>query len=103
MFPSWYEGFGFPPLEAMANGLPVVASNASSIPEVVGDAGLLYNPNDIEGMIKGITLIMNDKKTKYELINKGIKQSSLFTWENSVKKLINVYRSVINNNNPIKK
>ena len=103
LFPSWYEGFGFPPLEAMANGLPVVASNVSSIPEVVGDAGLLYNPDDIEGMIKGITSIMNDKKTKDELINKGIKQSSLFTWENSIKKLINVYRSVINNNYPIKK
>lgn len=96
LFPSWYEGFGLPPLEAMANGLPVVASNVASIPEVVGDAGLLYNPNDVEGMIEGITLIMNDKKIKEEMINKGIKQSSFFTWEKSLEKIVNVYKSVLN-------
>ena len=103
LFPSWYEGFGLPPLEAMANGLPVVASNVASIPEVVGDAGLLYNPNDVEGMIRGINLIMNDNNIKTEMIKKGIKQSSNFTWEKSVEKLVNVYRSVINNNYQIKK
>ena len=95
LFPSWYEGFGFPPLEAMANGLPVVASNVASIPEVIGDAGLLYNPNDVEGMIKGITMIMNDEKTREEMINKGIKQSSFFKWEKSIEKLVNVYNSVL--------
>ena len=62
LFPSWYEGFGLPPLEAMASGLPVVASNAASIPEVVGNAGLLYNPSDVKGMVYGINLIMNEKK-----------------------------------------
>ena len=87
----------------MANGLPVVASNVASIPEVVGDAGLLYNPNDVEGMIRGINLIMNDNNIKTEMIKKGIKQSSNFTWEKSVEKLVNVYRSVINNNYQIKK
>jgi len=97
LFPSLYEGFGLPPLEAMANGIPVVASNVASIPEVVGDAGLLYNPNDVEGMIEGITLIMNDEKIKEEMINRGIKQSSLFTWEKSVEKLVNVYNSVLSN------
>ena len=96
LFPSWYEGFGFPPLEAMANGLPVVASNVASIPEVVGEAGLLYNPSDVDGMVKGITSIMNDKKIKIEMINKGIKQSSFFTWEKSVKKLVNIYNDVLN-------
>ena len=87
----------------MANGLPVVASNVASIPEVVGDAGLLYDPNDVEGMIRGINLIMNDNNIKTEMIKKGIEQSSNFTWEKSVEKLVNVYRSVINNNYQIKK
>ena len=79
----------------MANGLPVVASNVASIPEVVGDAGLLYDPNDVEGMIRGINLIMNDNNIKTEMIKKGIEQSSNFTWEKSVEKLVNVYNFVL--------
>ena len=86
----------------MASGLPVVASNAGSIPEVVDEAGFLFNPNDAKGMTKAINLIMDDKKIREEMIDKGIKQSSLFTWEKSIEKTVNVYKSLINRNNKIK-
>ena len=94
LFPSWYEGFGRPPLEAMACGLPVVASNRASIPEVVGEAGLIYSPDDVIGMMQGIKLISNNEKIKKEMIEKGIKQSLLFTWEKNIEKTVKVYELI---------
>lgn len=83
VFPSLYEGFGIPPLEAMACGTPVVASNNSSIPEVVGDAAILFDALSIKSIANAIQKI-HEKNTIDELIKKGFKRSQIFKWENTV-------------------
>ena len=94
LFPSLYEGFGMPPLEAMACGTPVIASNAGSLPEVIGKAGLLYNPNDIVGLSNGIKLIIKDKTKRNQMIKKGFYQASKFTWDKHLKETTNVYKKL---------
>jgi glycosyltransferase involved in cell wall biosynthesis len=79
---SHYEGFGLPPLEAMQCGIPVISSNTSSLPEVVGDAGILVNPNDIEAIKEAIFSIFQDSTLRNELSIKALKRASLFSWEN---------------------
>jgi glycosyltransferase involved in cell wall biosynthesis len=87
VFPSLYEGFGLPPLEAMACGTPVIASNLTSVPEVVGDAGILVNPLDVESMGKAIAeLIENPDKRKF-LVEKGLERSRCFNEKNTAGKL----------------
>lgn len=95
LFPSWYEGFGRPPLEAMACGIPVISSNAASLPEIVGNAGLLYQPNDLNGMIKGLISIIDNESIRKHMISNGLKQASKFTWEDNLKKTVNVYQSIL--------
>ena len=90
VFPSLYEGFGFPPLEAMATGTPVVASNAASIPEVCGDAALYFNPLNIENIAENILKVIQDNELKNTLIHKGFDQVAEYSWEKSANKLINV-------------
>ncbi|OHX64246.1 glycosyltransferase family 4 protein [Flammeovirga pacifica] len=92
LFPSLYEGFGFPPLEAMACGTAVVASNCASLPEVLGDAALLSDPKPDE-MAKNIIKILKNKELQKELEEKGIRQSQKFTWENTVNELLTHYQS----------
>ena len=91
IFPSLYEGFGMPVLEAMASGIPVITSNISSLPEVAGEAAILVNPYDIVEIAKAIKNVIKNDKLKKEMIEKGLKQARKFTWENSVKKLEKIY------------
>lgn len=81
VFPSFYEGFGLPPLEAMACGVPVIASNASSIPEVVGDAAMLISPEDIEGISSAIIKVLTDENLRKSMIDKGLARAKQFTPE----------------------
>jgi len=91
IYPSLYEGFGIPPLEAMAAGCPVVASNVSSIPEVIGGAGLLFNPNDSNDLAEKIEKIINDKVLASEIIKKGKIRAKQFTWDNMAQKIYQNY------------
>ncbi|MCM8833544.1 MAG: glycosyltransferase family 4 protein [Candidatus Omnitrophica bacterium] len=95
VFPSLYEGFGFPVLEAMGCGVPVVTSNISSLPEVVGDAGILVNPENKEEIAEAILSILNDQNLKKTLSKKGIERAKLFSWENTAKKTLELYKKVV--------
>jgi len=95
LFPSLYEGFGLPPLEAMACGTPVIVSNVASLPEVCGDAAYYINPYDINDIARGIETVLKDEELKKELIQKGLKRVRLFSWEKSAKKLIEVIEEVM--------
>lgn len=90
VFPSSYEGFGIPPIEAMASGIPTIVSNKASLPEITGDAALHseLNPNEIADKI----LKLNDAKIAYNLYQKGIERSKLFSRLNQAEKLVNAYR-----------
>jgi glycosyltransferase involved in cell wall biosynthesis len=89
-FPSLYEGFGLPIIEAMAAGTPVAASNRSSIPELVGDAGLLFDPEDIDDMALKLHWILSDTELKERLIFKGLQNSKKFSWEKTAKKYLEI-------------
>ena len=92
VFPSCYEGFGLPPLEAMACGTPVVCSNRSSLPEVVGDAALLFDPMQPEQMADAMRRIIADADLRRELRERGLAQASRFTWESTVAQTVAAYR-----------
>jgi glycosyltransferase involved in cell wall biosynthesis len=91
---SNYEGFGLPPLEAMACGTPVVVSNISSLPEVVGDAGVLVNPESVNSIAEGILKVLIDKNRQQEMSEKGISQARQFTWEETARKTLHVLESL---------
>ena len=92
VFPSLYEGFGMPILEAMAAGIPVITSNTSAMPEVAGDAAILVNPLSIEEMSEAMLEVMNNDKLSNELISKGFDRCKKFTWSNSANKLVEIYK-----------
>lgn len=94
-FPSFHENFGFPVVEAMACGTPVVTSNVYAMPEVVGDAGILCNPRKINQFVESITKILNDPGLKEELIKKGKKRAKDFSWKKCAEKTIQVYKKVL--------
>lgn len=95
VFPSHYEGFGIPPLEAMACGTPVVTSDTSSLPEVIGDAGIMVKPKDIRGLADGILSILQDENLRARYIEAGYRQVAKFTWENAARQLVEVYKELL--------
>src|SRR3989338_2228688 len=91
VFPSLYEGFGLPPLEAMACGVPVVTSNVSSLPEVVGPAGVTIDPKNSAAIALAIAQILSDANFKERLIKRGLAQAQRFSWENCARSTLKVY------------
>ena len=94
VFPSLYEGFGLPPLEAMAHGTPVVTSNTSSLPEVVGNAAVMVNPENVFDIMRGLHRVLVDQPLREKLKQRGYEQVERFSWEASVGHMLQVYREV---------
>jgi glycosyltransferase involved in cell wall biosynthesis len=94
-FPSLYEGFGLPPLEAMASGTPVITSNVSSLPEVVGDAGIQVDPHDVDGLRDAIRLLSEDDERWEALRSAGLARAAQFSWERCARETLAVYRKVL--------
>ena len=93
-FPSLYEGFGLPALEAMTCGTPVACSNTSSLPEVVGDAGLLFDPLDVGAMADTLRRALNDDELCADLRQRGLQRAAQFTWERTAERTLGVYRDL---------
>jgi glycosyltransferase involved in cell wall biosynthesis len=94
VFPSLYEGFGLPVLEAMSCGTPVISSSRSSIPEIVGSAGILIDPTDIRELADQIIRLLRNPAEQKRLSLAGIEQAGRFTWRETARKTLDVYRSV---------
>ncbi len=98
VFPSFYEGFGLPVLEAMACGTPVVTSNTSSLPEVAGEAAFLVDPHDVDAIARAITKVLHFHTLEYgkyeELVQKGLERAKKFTWQKTAEETLKVYEDV---------
>jgi glycosyltransferase involved in cell wall biosynthesis len=94
VFPSLYEGFGLPPLEAMAHGTPVVTSNVSSLPEVVGNAAVLVNPENVFEIMRALHCVLMDRALRDRMKARGYTQATKFSWETSVRRILESYREV---------
>lgn len=92
VFPSRYEGFGLPPLEAMACGTPVVTSNVSSLPEVVGDAAIQVNPENVFEIARGIKEVLLDEELRARLIRRGHEQAARFSWDWTARQVLEIYK-----------
>ena len=94
VFPSLYEGFGLPPLEAMASGTPVVTSNVSALPEVVGDAAVLVDPEEADSIADGVASVLGDAALRTDLVRRGLARARQFSWDRSVRQVWEIYRRV---------
>jgi glycosyltransferase involved in cell wall biosynthesis len=95
LFPSLYEGFGWPPLEAMASGVPVVCSRAGSLDEVVADAALTADPEDVEALAWHVATVLSDHQLRQTLIGRGLDRAARFSWDRAAAEMIGVYRDVV--------
>lgn len=95
VYPSLYEGFGLPPLEAMACGTPVLTSTASSLPEVVGEAGLQVRPDDVEGLATALRRLTTDRELQAELRRRGMQQARRFSWDQMARETADLYRRLV--------
>ncbi len=95
VFPSLYEGFGLPPLEAMAAGVPVITSNVSSLPEVVGDAALLIDPLDENAIADAMCRVLGDAALRTELVRRGHERVKAFSWERAAARTYQVYTELV--------
>jgi glycosyltransferase involved in cell wall biosynthesis len=95
VYPSLYEGFGLPPLEAMACGTPVITSNVSSLPEVVGEAGLTVDPMDSEGLAEAMSQVLGDGALRQSMQERGLARAGLFSWAKAAQETVEVYRRAL--------
>jgi glycosyltransferase involved in cell wall biosynthesis len=95
LFPSLYEGFGMPILEAMAHGTPVLTSNVTSLPEVAGDAAVQVDPLDVEAIAQGIRRLVEDAQLREACIRRGLDRVKAFTWERTARETLAVYRKTL--------
>jgi glycosyltransferase involved in cell wall biosynthesis len=93
-FPSFFEGFGIPPIEAMTCGAPVITSNTSSLPEVVGDAALQVDPHNIDELAHAITRLLQNEQLRADLRQKGYQRAQLYTWEQSARQMLRIYEQL---------
>jgi glycosyltransferase involved in cell wall biosynthesis len=100
VFPSLYEGFGLPPLEAMAHGTPVVTSNTSSLPEVVGKAAVLVNPENVFEIMRALHRVLLDQPLREKLKQRGYEQAKRFSWEASARQMLSLYEEVVKGKRP---
>jgi glycosyltransferase involved in cell wall biosynthesis len=95
VYPSYFEGFGLPPLEAMQCGAPVIAGNRTSLPEVVGDAGLLIDPFDVEALAQAIARVIDDSDLRERLRARGLERASHFSWRTTARLTLEAYKRAI--------
>ena len=99
IYPSLYEGFGIPPLESMVCGTPVITSNTTSIPEIVGDAALQIDPNSQEELETAVYKLLIDSSLRNNLIQSGLARAKQFSWQRMAEETLDIYKSIIADDN----